>query len=114
MTTMRAQEDSGIREELKTYGINKEKFYREKEIAAISVAASMLCVSTQIHSIKIWTFGHDRHATRKVTFLQRHHKTLYHFPKIFEFFAMFVFGPYLDCLCYLSKIVACYRAPKPK
>jgi hypothetical protein len=42
MTTMRAQEDSGIWEELKTYGINKEKFYREKEIAAISVAASML------------------------------------------------------------------------
>jgi hypothetical protein len=39
---MRAQEDSGIREELKTSGINKEKFYREKEIVAISVAASML------------------------------------------------------------------------
>jgi hypothetical protein len=40
---MRAQEDSGIQEELKTYGISKEKFYREKEIAAISLAASMLC-----------------------------------------------------------------------
>jgi hypothetical protein len=38
-------------------------------------------VSIQIHSIKIWTFGHDKHATRKVTFLQRHHKKLYHFPK---------------------------------
>jgi hypothetical protein len=39
---MRAQEDSGIREELKTFGINKEMFYREKEIAAISMATSML------------------------------------------------------------------------
>jgi hypothetical protein len=39
---MRAQEDSGIWEELKTSGINKEKFYREKEVVAISVAASML------------------------------------------------------------------------
>jgi hypothetical protein len=40
--TVRAQEDSGIQEELKTSGINKEKFYREKEVVAISVAASML------------------------------------------------------------------------
>jgi hypothetical protein len=39
---MRAQEDSGIQEELKTSGINKEMFYTEKEIAAISVAARML------------------------------------------------------------------------
>ena len=39
---MKAQEDSEIWEELKTSKINKEKFYREKEIAAISVAASML------------------------------------------------------------------------
>jgi hypothetical protein len=42
MTTMRAQEDSGIWEELKTSGINKEKLYMEKEVAAISVATSML------------------------------------------------------------------------
>jgi hypothetical protein len=42
MTTMRAQEDSGIREGLKTSGINKEKFYREKEFVAISIVASML------------------------------------------------------------------------
>jgi hypothetical protein len=42
MTTMREQEDSGIQEELKTYGINTENFYREKEIAAIFVAESML------------------------------------------------------------------------
>jgi hypothetical protein len=41
---MRAQEDSGIREELNTSGINKKKFYREKEIVAISVAASMIMV----------------------------------------------------------------------
>ena len=39
---MRAQEDSGIREELKTYGFSKEIFYREKEVATIYVAASML------------------------------------------------------------------------
>jgi hypothetical protein len=39
---MRAQEDSGIREELNTSGINKKKFYREKEVVAIYVAASML------------------------------------------------------------------------
>ena len=42
MITMGAQEDPGIREELQTYGINKEKFYREKEVVAISVASSML------------------------------------------------------------------------
>jgi hypothetical protein len=29
---MRAQEDSGIQEELKTSGINKEKFYRGKKL----------------------------------------------------------------------------------
>ena len=39
---MRAQEDLGIQEELKTFVINKENFYREKEVAAISVAASLL------------------------------------------------------------------------
>jgi hypothetical protein len=42
MITMRAQEDSGIQEELKTSGINKENLYMEKEVVAISVAASML------------------------------------------------------------------------
>ena len=42
MTTMRAQEDSGIWEELKTSGINKENLYMEKEVFAISMAASML------------------------------------------------------------------------
>jgi hypothetical protein len=42
MIRVRAQEDSGIQEELKTSGINKEKCYREIEVAAISVAASML------------------------------------------------------------------------
>jgi hypothetical protein len=39
---VRPQEDLGIQEELNTSGINKKKFYREKEVAAISVAASML------------------------------------------------------------------------
>jgi hypothetical protein len=39
---MREKEDSGIREELKTYGISKENFYREKEIAPIFLVASML------------------------------------------------------------------------
>jgi hypothetical protein len=29
---------------LNTSGISKKKFYREKEVAAISVAASMLCL----------------------------------------------------------------------
>ena len=42
MTRMRAQEDSRIREELKISGINKEKFYREKEVTTIYVVASML------------------------------------------------------------------------
>jgi len=36
-------------------------------------------VSIQIHSIKIWTCGHDRHATRKGTFLQHHYKASYYF-----------------------------------
>ena len=42
MIIVRAQEDSGIQEELNTSGINKKKFYREKEVAATFVAASML------------------------------------------------------------------------
>jgi hypothetical protein len=44
MITVRAQEDLGIHEELKTSGINKEKCYREIEATAISVEASMLCL----------------------------------------------------------------------
>jgi hypothetical protein len=39
---MRAQEDSRFWEELNTFGINKKKIYREKEVATIFVAASML------------------------------------------------------------------------
>ena len=42
MITVEAQEDSRIREELNSSGINKKKFYREKEVAAIFVAVSML------------------------------------------------------------------------
>jgi hypothetical protein len=40
--TVRALEDSGIWEELKTFRIKKENFYREKEVSAIFVATSML------------------------------------------------------------------------
>jgi hypothetical protein len=39
---MRAQNDLGIREDLNTSGIKKEKLYMEKEVAAIYVGASML------------------------------------------------------------------------
>jgi hypothetical protein len=39
---MRAQEDSGIREELNTFGFSKKQFYREKEVVTIYVATSML------------------------------------------------------------------------
>jgi len=42
MITVGSQEDLGIREELNTFGINKKIFYREKEVAAIFVVASML------------------------------------------------------------------------
>jgi hypothetical protein len=39
---VRAKEDLGILEKLKTYGINKEKCYKEVEVVAITVEASML------------------------------------------------------------------------
>jgi hypothetical protein len=42
MITVRAQEDSRIREELKTSRISKEIFSREKEVATITMATSML------------------------------------------------------------------------
>jgi len=39
---MRAQNDLGIREDLNTSGIKKEKLYMEKEVAAIFVEACIL------------------------------------------------------------------------
>jgi hypothetical protein len=37
LIAVRAQEYSGVWEELKTSGINKEKYYRKKEVAASTV-----------------------------------------------------------------------------
>jgi hypothetical protein len=57
MIIVGAQEDPGIREELKTSGINKEIFYRENEVAAISVAASMLWLVGSARGKNVFMFA---------------------------------------------------------